>query len=592
MSQTVILVVIIVATLLLFMWNRWRYDVVAMGSLLACAFAGLVPLRDTFSGFSHPAIITVAAVMVLSDVLNETGFVNAASKKLSKYGNSISVHLWILCLWSALISGFMNNIGALTIAMPLVLANARVHKWSPSLFLMPVAFSTVLGGVLTSIGTPPNIIVSEYRRTLIGEPFGIFDFTPVGIGVLIAGLILICTVGWRLLPARASGDKSDADKYKMDDYITEIRIPEKSSLIGTIIMELEYRFKDKVEILSLIRGNHRRRIYPQDELQANDVLVIEAGPKEIEEFLSKGNLELVTVANTPPKQATGEIIRYIEAVVTPNSRLENRSAQSVRLMSQYDIQLLGISRSGRAFAQKINKVILKAGDVLLLQGEENNLMSDVVGLGLLPLQERKIDIHGRKNAFLSWGIFTSAILLSAFNVLPIQICFLAAIMAMVLLDLLPLRRIYSSIDFSIIVLLGALFPVSKAIETTGLGADIAHFLVGISSQFPSYVLVAFLLIITMFLSDILNNAATALIMLPIAVSLAEQLGANVDPFLMIIAIGASCSFLTPIAHQNYAIVMGPGEYRFFDYMRLGLPLEIMMVVVGVPLILYFWPLYS
>jgi di/tricarboxylate transporter len=582
---------VLAMSLILFAWGRWRYDIVALIALIAVTLAGLVDPSEVLNGFGHPAVITVAAVLVISHSLRRAGVVDLIAQYLAPLTKNTFTHIAGLSAVAAICSAFMNNVGAIAIMLPVALASCAERDRSPAIVLMPLAFGSILGGLMTMIGTPPNIIIATYRAEVTGEAFGMFDFAPVGVPVAVIGLLFVALIGWRLIPTERTGKKSAEDLFHIQDYITEVRVPEKSSLIGKTMLEAEASTGEDVMITGIARGEEKmRHPAPWEVLREGDLLLLRAEPTDLKPTMDDHRLELVATDSGTPPHITTEDTKVLEAVVTPGSRLEGRSPHYLRWRSGYSLDLLGLAREGEPLKMRIKRAQIKPGDVLLLQAAENS-GADVLGdLGLLPLPERGLSLGEPRRVLLPIAIFGAAIALSAFGILPIAVAFLAAIVAFVLLGILPLRELYTNIDWPIIVMLAAMIPVGAALEQTGATDLIAASLLNFTGALPTWGILALVMIITMTLSDLINNAATALVMAPIAVAIANGLSVDPDAFLMAVAVAASCAFLTPIGHQSNTLVMGPGGYHFGDYWRMGLPLEIMILCISVPLILIVFPL--
>jgi len=576
-------------TLILFVWGKIRYDIVSLLALLFLAIWGIVPASQAFSGFGHPAVITVAAVLVISQALQHSGLVDVIARLLEKMGKNFSLQIIVISAIVALASSFMNNIGALAILMPVAIHLARKNGYPPSYVLMPIAFASLLGGMTTLIGTPPNIIVATFRADISGEPFGIFDFTPVGFFVLIAGILFITLIGWRLLPTRKAQSSAE-DLFKIQNYITEVVIPKDSKLRGTTIAEIRNNTNTDILILSLVRN--KTHIYapsPTLELETNDILVLEAETNDLKNFIDKANLRLVGGKKFHKNAKGSDDIQIQEAIVQENSPLIGETAASLRMRSRYSINLLAIARRDQQLRQRLDHVHFKAGDVLLLQGRSININDAITSMHCLPLAQRGLTIGKPRRTIFALSVFGIAIILVIANLMPVQIAFSLAAIMMVMSRILHLNNLYTSIDWPVIVLLGAMIPVGIAFETSGGANLITHRIMELGNHYPIWVLLGILMIATMFISDLINNAATVVLMAPIGINIARELNVSADPFLMAVAIGASCAFLTPIGHQSNTLVMGPGGYKFSDYWRMGLPLEIIIIAISIPLILIFWP---
>jgi di/tricarboxylate transporter len=578
--------------LVLFAWGRWRYDLVALTAMVVVVIAGIVPTADALAGFGHPAVITVAAVLVISRALRNSGIVDLLASKLIPWTENAVAHVAVLTGAVALASAFMNNVGALALMLPVALSTAAKHQRSPAMLLMPLAFGSILGGLTTLIGTPPNVIIASYRAQLTGAPFKLFDYTPVGGVVALLGVAFVALLGWRLIPAARRGHVSTEQTFEINDYITEVRIGENSPLVGKRLGDIEDFNSDDVVTVGLVRGKNRA-LHPSDQriLQTGDLLILKTDPATLKATIDKHKLTLVASSASALQDLKMEDLRLVEAIVTPGSVLEGRDTQFLRRRSRRTLSLIAMARQGVTTRTRLRQQVFQAGDILLLQGDAENISDTLGELGLLPLAERDLQITQPRRIGIALGIFVTAILAGALNLIALPVAFIGAIIAYVLLDILPTRDLYRHIDWPIIVLLGAMISVGQALEATGATTLIASAVVGLTRALPDLAILALVLIVTMCLSDIINNAATALVMAPIAVGIAAQLNANADAFLMAVALGASCAFLTPIGHQSNTLVMGPGGYRFGDYWRMGLPLETVIVLVSIPLIAVAWPLH-
>ncbi|OPL09573.1 MAG: potassium transporter TrkA [delta proteobacterium ML8_F1] len=575
--------------LIFFVWGRWRYDIVALTTLLVAGFVGLVPMADAFEGFSNPAVITVAAVLVVSKGLENAGVVEVIAKTLYKSGDKPLVQMSLLVLAVTVSSAFMNNIGALALMMPVALKMARKNNQPPSIFLMPLAFGSLLGGMTTLVGTPPNIIISMYRAEATGRgAFNMFDFLPVGGGVALAGVIFILLVGWRLIPERKGG-KSAGDLFEIKDYITEVLITEDSQFVGKTVSELEDTVEGELKVVSVFRKEKNFAAPSLNlTLKAEDSVVVEATAEEFQELLDATDLVLAEAGKLSQEDISSDEVEIMEAVVMTNSFIIGRSAKSMKIRSRYGINLLGIAREGVRIKDTPDSISFRIGDILLLQGNPDTLSDLLSQWGCLPLAGRGLSLGKPRKLLQGVAIFAVAILLAALGKIPVQMAFASVALIMVIGKFISLKEVYASIDWSIIILLGSIIPVSKALETTGGAEIIAKSLLGFADHLPLWGSIAVVLIVSMTLSDIVNNAAAVLIMAPIAVEIATGLSVISDPFLMSVAVGASCSFLTPIGHQSNTLIMGPGGYKFSDYWKMGLPLEIIVVAVATPLIMLVW----
>jgi di/tricarboxylate transporter len=611
-ADQIFILVILAATMGLFLWGRWRHDMVALAALLACVGAGLVPSGQAFAGFGHPAVITVACVLVLSSALQATGAVDAVTRVVlpSKAGPLVTIGT--LAGLAAALSGFMNNVGALALLMPIAVQAADRIKLPPGRILMPLAFASILGGMTTLIGTPPNLIVSSFRAQNGLSSFAMFDFTPVGLAVAVAGLAFIVGIGWRLVPLR---ERRGVEGFDAGTYLTEARVPEGAKAAGMTLRDVEAALDEiEAQVVGLLRREQRIPApNPYREVRAGDILIIEAEPEALANALSSLGLELEEgvrdkerekeeqAAEAAESSETGardrkqqplpsEDVVLMELAVRPRAEIAGRSARDMRLRARFGIVLLALSREGRRSMARLRSTPIREGDVLLVQGPPDGIGEFAARYGCVPLAERPLRIPDPAKALTASGIMAAAVGGAAFGLVPAAIAFAAGLLALVLLRVVPARRIYDAVDWPVVVLLAALIPVAGAMSSTGTADVIARALMQHLAGGNAVVLLALILVGTMILSDFMNNAATAAVMCPVAIGAAAQLGINPDAFLMAVAVGASCAFLTPIGHQNNTLILGPGGFRFGDYWQLGLPLEIVVLAVAVPMILLVWPL--
>ncbi len=587
-DQTILFALLFFVFLFL-IWGRWRYDLVAFAALLLALLTGVVPKEQAFAGFGHPATIIIALVLIVSRGLSNSGAVELLARHVVDASRKLAAHISIMSALAASLSAIMNNVAALALLMPVDLQAAKKAGRSPSLSLMPLSFASILGGMITLIGTPPNIVVAEYRNDALGESFAMFDFAPVGLACAAAGVAYVALIGWRLLPAGRKTADAGKELFDLADYIAEVRVPEGSVVVGKRVRDLdELAGKSEIDIIGLSRrGKRMPGLARLTEIRAGDILVVEAGPDSLDEALGNLNLEYVGKGEGVLED---DDLTLNEVVVQESSKLAGRSAMSMRLLYRYRVALVGVSRQGQRFREHVRKLILNPGDVLLLLGADERL-ADITGrLGLLPLADRGQRVIQRNKVWLAVGAFVAAISVASMGLvyLPIALGCVAAIY--VGLNIVPIREVYDSIEWPVIVLLGSMIPIGSALQSTGGTALIAESIVTLSSGTSPVFVLTLLIVVTMTLSDVMNNTATAVIAAPLALDIAGRLGVDPDPFLMGVAVAASCAFLTPIGHKNNTLIMGPGGYRFSDYWRMGLALEILIVLVSVPTILVVWPL--
>lgn len=591
MNEQIVVFATLVSVLIMFAWGRWRYDIVAVIAMLIITITGIIPYEEAFYGFSHPAVITVAAVLIISRALMNSGVVDLASRKLSTVNHNQILRMAYLVGGVALCSAFMNNVGALALFMPVAIRMAQKSKQSPSTLLMPLAFGSLLGGLITQVGTPPNIIISMFRaETGAAASFGMFDFAPVGLGVTIVGVLFIILGGWRLIPCRV-GKVAAEDLFSIDSYLTEVVIPAGSKYAKKRLLDLGQATGGDVTVVGHVRNKRKLPfLSPYRSFEEEDQIIIKANAEDLQEFLDVTGFQLTATKKISKEDLSSDEVTIVEAVVTVGSLMDKQTARSLELRSIYGINLLGISREGTRLSERPDRVRFRPGDVLLLQGRREALSEVMSTLGCLPLVERGLQIGKPRRLLSGTLIFITAIVMATFGLLPIQIAFTAAAVAMLLIGLVSLRELYESIEWPVIVLLGAMFPLSRALESSGGANTLGDFIYNLSGNMTPWMLLMVLIILTMLLSNIINNAAAALLMAPVALSIAGSMAISADPLLMTVAVGASCAFLTPIGHQSNTLVMGPGGYHFGDYWRMGLPLSILVVLLAIPLILVFWPL--
>ncbi|PJX15528.1 SLC13 family permease [Halomonas sp. 141] len=602
LAPSTLVFVVLGLTLAAFVWGRFRYDLVALAALLGSIMLGLVPADDAFMGFGHPAVITVAAVLVLSRGFERSGVVDVIAHQVLKVGERLMLQLLVLVGTVVLLSGVMNNVGALALLLPVAMRLAREHDTSPSLLLMPLAFGSLLGGLTTLIGTPPNIIISAYRGNITGDNFGMFSFTPVGAVVALVGLVFIVLVGWRLTPRRRA-QSADNDMFDTANYLVELKVSEASKANGLTLQQLRDELEETIPVLAVVRDDDRRAGYRfHGVLREGDILLLEAGPDELRLLEDKVGLSVIAEPEEDAEAESDEQaakerqpvdtegLQLIEAVVRNDSMLVNRSVRQLRLHHQFGLHLVAVARDGARLKQRLRDIRFQTGDVLLLQGSENEIADSLATLGCLPLANRELNLGQPRKLLLSIGIFVLAIIAMLLDLLPAAVAMSTAALVSLLIGVLPLREGYQAIDGPVIVLLAAMLPVGEALETSGGAAIIANALLTFGLEWPVIVSLAGLFLLSMLLSNVVNNAAAALLMAPIAASLANGFDVSLDPFLMVVAVSASCAFLTPIGHQSNTLVLGPGGYRFGDYWKLGLPLSLVVMCVTIPMILWVWPL--
>ncbi len=590
--QQILAFAVIAGTMALFVWGRLRYDLVAGVALLVAVLIGVVPADKAFSGFSDEIVVIVAGALIVSAAVARSGIIEVALQPIAPHVTSPRVQILVLVGAVALLSAFVKNIGALAMMIPIALQMAKRSNRSPSMLLMPMAFGSLLGGTMTLIGTSPNIIVSRLREQILGEPFGMFDFTPVGLGLSAAG-VLFLVLGYRLLPKDRQASPSLGEAIDIRDYVTEARVKEDSEIAGQTVSELRKQADQEVMVTAVVRDEQTAAPLPDMKLQPNDIVLLQGEPAALERAVARSDLELEgesRASRTEAKNEQNDEIGVIEAVIGPNSLLIGQAAGRIALHERFNVNLLAVSRSGQRFTERLRDIELRSGDVIVLQGVLAHMPAQLRALGCLPLAARQLRLGSVRRGLIPIAVLIAAMVLAGTGTLSVGIAFFGAGVLTILLGSLTLREAYETVEWPILVMLGALIPVSEAIRTTGGSDVIAGALSGVAHVLPAYGAVALMLLAAMMITPFLNNAATVLVMAPIAASFAQKLGYQPDAFLMAVAIGAACDFLTPIGHQCNTLVMGPGGYRFGDYARLGAPLSLLILLLGVPLIMIVWPL--
>jgi len=591
MSHDLILIFLLLGAVFgLLSWGRIRFDLVAFGALVLAAVLGLVDAEHMFAGFAHPAVAIIALVLIVSRGLSGSGVVELLAAKLNDPERAVPAHIALMAGAGAALSAVINNVAALSLLMPLDIEAAAKAKRAVSRTLMPLSFATILGGMVTLIGTPPNIVIASYRHDRLGAPFGMFDFAPVGLAVAVAGIAFVAVVGWRLLPDRG-GAAALAAEGLAGRYVTELRIGEKAAAQERVVRDL-YPLAEEhdLNLLGLVRGGRRRPgLAAREVLRPGDFLVVEGEPKAIEAFMGRAGLDFAG-AERIEGGVVSEGLPMAEAIVPEGARIAGRTSRDLKLLYRHSVTLLGVARGGKRFRDRVRLLTIRPGDVLLLLGARERVEAAMAYLEVLPLEGRRTPLIQRSKAGVAAGIFLLAIGLSVAGVLSLDLALAAAVIGYLALGLVSGAEVYEAVEWKVIVLLASLIPLAEAFERLGGAQMIAGGIAGLTGGWPAWTALLLVMIVTMTLSDFLNNVATALLAAPIAVDVAAASGSNPDAFLMGVAVAASCAFLTPIGHKNNTIILSSGGYEFGDYWKMGLPLEIIVIIVALPMILIVWPL--
>ena len=586
MNDQLILSIVIIGLLVFFISGRYRYDYVSLGALALLILFDVIKIQNAFIGFSHPAVITVALVLLISKGLQDAGLSAVTGNIIGRFSPSETQFLFLIMFIAAILSSFINNIGAMALLLPITLSTCQKMGWHAGKFLMPLAFASILGGMNTLIGTPPNIIIAEFKETYTGEAFNFFDFSYVGLLVSFISIIFIGLISSKLVAKRKLAKTNNL--IDLDNFLFELVVPEGSKAIGLTFSSFIKKAGNETEILGLVNENGAvSKVGNNSKIRADQHLVMKVSPNHISSIQDRFGLRIAESSDDLKE----ELIDEIEVVITPDSRLVGRKQNYLMKLAYEELFLLGMWRKGARFRTRLSKQIFKIGDVLLLgvrDTDKEDVAAKINHLGLMPIRSREISTLPSRSRFLKAVIFfMTAILLAAFNVINVLTAFLLCVLGFVGIKILK-SNLYRHIEWPIVIMLAAMIPIGQALESTGITALIATEVVSLAGDLHIFWVLMIILIITMLITDVINNAATAVIMAPFSVNIALQLGQPLEPFLMVVAVGASCAFLTPIGHQCNTLVMGPGNYKFSDYWRLGLPLDILIVLASIPMILFVW----
>lgn len=586
MNDQLILSLVIIGLLVFFILGKYRYDYVSLGALALLILFDVVEIENAFVGFSHPAVITVALVLLISKGLQDAGLSAVTGNIIGRFYPTETQFLFIIMFIAAILSSFINNIGAMALLLPITLSTCQKMGWHAGKFLMPLAFASILGGMNTLIGTPPNIIIAEFKESYTGEAFNFFDFSYVGLLVSFLSIIFIGLISSKLVAKRKLAKTNNL--IDLDNFLFELVVPEGSSAIGLTFSRFIKKAGNETEILGLVNEKGAvSKVGNNAKIRANQHLVMKVSPNHISSIQDRFGLKIAESSDNLKE----ELIDEIEVVITPGSRLVGRKQNYFMKLAYEELFLLGMWRKGARFRTRLSKQAFKVGDVLLLgvrDPDKEDVSAKINLLGLMPIRSREISTLPSRSRFLKAIVFfTSAILLAALNVINVLTAFLLCVLGFVGIKILK-SNLYRHIEWPIVIMLAAMIPIGQALESTGITAQIASEVVQLAGGLHVFWVLMIILIITMLITDVINNAATAVIMAPFSVNIALQLGQPLEPFLMVVAVGASCAFLTPIGHQCNTLVMGPGNYKFSDYWRLGLPVDVLIVLASIPMILFVW----
>lgn len=569
--------------------GRFRLDVVSLTALLAGLVLGVVPAKTAFSGFTSDVVVIIASALVVSAAIARSGAIEWAIRPIASRLTRPRSQVPVMTAATALLSMVTKNVGALAILMPVAMRMGRGEKSSPTSLLMPMSFISLLGGLVTLVGTSTNIIVSQVRQDTVGQPFHMFDFAPVGLALTGLGIVFL-SFGWRLLPRDRPVRADLGTVVAASSYSTEAKLADELPPDLRTVADLNLG-EDGIKARGLILPDGTRLPALDDaELVPGASIVIEGDDEALDLAFKRLPLSPERDKAAIEKAAPAEETRTIEAVVQPESPLIGQTAQRTRMQERYGVQLLGVGRNHQRITERLRDVRFRAGDLLVLRAGESALPDMLANLAILPLAERPVKIGDQRGRWLPVLILASAMALLALRVVPVATAFFGAAVMMVLVGALTMREAYGALEPEVLVLIGALTPISEAVRASG-GTDlIVGLFVGELHGMMPILALGTMMVVSMGCSPFLHNAPTVLVLGPIAVGVAKGLGLAPDPFLMAVATGAGCDFLTPVGHQCNTLVMGPGGYRFGDYWKLGLPLSILVVAVGTALIAWVWPL--
>jgi di/tricarboxylate transporter len=575
--------------------------VVALLVLLALILTGLITPVEAFSGFSSPAVITVWAIFIVSGGLLHTGVANYLGDRLIKVAGASRTRLTGLVMISVgLMSGVMNNVGATAVLMPAVVSMSTKVRINASKLLMPLAFGSLLGGMTTLIGTPVNILVGDALRFAGWEPFSLLDFTPVGLIALGVGVLYMVVVGYRLLPDRtpaerfakaADPDIDLVDLYRLGERLFRARVPTGSPLVGKTLAECGLRQDFELSVVGLERRGDTDLAPASDTvLRRGDMLLVEGMVDHLEWAQATNRLDVQPEVGIHDRDLQSEMVGITEVILSPHSRLPGKSLSDIQFREKYNLTVLAILRDGLPRRTGLATMPLRFGDTLLVQGPRQNFRilrrePDYVVLGGV---QDGVDVRSRK-APLAVGIVVLMLLLVIAGWLPIAAATLLAGISMVLTGCLTMDEAYQSIEWKAVFLVAGTLPLGIALEKTGTAGLLASLVVDAVGPYGPMALMAGFYILTNSLTQFMSNAASTVLIAPIAIGAAQQIGSEPYALLMAVAVAASAGFLTPVAHQSNVLVMGPGGYRFGDYVKVGLPLNVLIFAVAMIIVPVLWP---
>ena len=583
---------IILGALILFATEKLRVDVVALLVLISVGVLGLIPAKELFSGFSNSAVITVWAVYMVSGGLFKTGVANAMGTAILKIaGNTESRLIATIMLTVGVLSAFMNNVGATAMLLPAVVGISRVTKVAVSKLLIPLAFASLLGGAMTLIGTPANILATGILAERGLPTFGFFEFAPMGIVVLVTGVLYMVLIGRRLLPVR-EGALGREEVYNIRDYVTEVRVSPESSLIGKTLLESRLGQDFDLTVLALQRENGKQpRLRRDIVIQIGDLLVVESSASDLMAARQSLGLTVEAERNFDLGSLERGDVQLIEATLAPRSHIVGRSLRDVRFRDRYGFTALAISRQGEVITQRLRDVPLKFGDSLLLQGPPRRVKQLQEGENFLVLEPIETEQFRRNKAPIAVAALVLAIGLAIFAGMAISLAMVIAAVIMILAGALRIEEAYESVDWRTVFLVAGMLPLGLAMELTGTARLLADVILGVFGPFGALATLAGIYLLAALITQPMSNAAAIVLIVPIALDTAAGMGANYKTFTMAVVIGAATSFLSPVGHKANVLVFGPGGYKFTDYARVGAILTVLLLIVSMIFLPIFWPLF-
>ncbi len=581
--------VIVTAAMAMFVWNKIRIDIVAMCVLVALFVLDLIEPEQVLYGLANQATVTVASMFVISAGLVRTGLVEWAARHLDRLAGKTELRLMIiLSLTAAILSAFILNAAIVAIFIPVSMVLAKSRKIASSRILIPLSFASQFGGVCTLVGTSTNLIVNSIAVEKGLEPFGFFDFLPLGLAMVGAGTVYLAAVGHWLLPVR-KGEEEQIDRYRLADYLAELQVDEKSPLIGKTWEESKITTETKVELANLLRGTRAVTRPNRTRIKAGDILLLHGNVEEIMQVESKYGLKLLKDSKIKDEKLSSHDVKLSEVLIPPRSNLVGRTLQSAMFFRQHRLTVLAIQRRGRILRERLTDIKLNENDTVLLQGHKDDI-AYIMGSPNLIVTNELTDLYLRKDrVVMALIVLLAVVVLTTLNVMPVMLAGILGAVALVVTQCLTIEEAYHAIDWKIIFLLTGVLPLGLAIENSGATLWLSsHVLQTLAGHGPVMLLAMFYLITAVFTEAMSNNAAAA-ILAPIAFTTAASCNIDPRPLLVAITFAASTSFATPIGYKTNTMVYAPGGYRFSDFTRIGVPLNLIFWGISVLLIPLIWP---